>query len=167
MVVGVIITQVVLSWSSLYDKLALVTPVLQPIKPHIYGFRPFLLNGFIGESHCCGIIHLDQCRGWGCPISTKHILIEMFACAVVKPAPISDCAADPITNFIIVAITYMCPLMEQYVGDFPGAGLLLRKKWLHVLLCALITDKKDASLCAYRHMSLATCVISASRCVAQ
>ena len=105
--------------------------------------------------------------GWGCPISTRYVLMGMLTYAVINPDPISDSDAESITNFIILAITCLGPLMGYCAGDFPGTGLLLRKKWQPILFIVLTIDKKDASLCACRHMSLATYVISASGCVAQ
>ena len=104
--------------------------------------------------------------GCGCPISSKHVLIGMHRCAVMYSAPISTSAADPMTNFIILLITCMGPLMGHVAGDFPDEGLDVRKRCAPALLLALGTERYDASLCACKHMSLALTMIVAFGCVA-
>ena len=58
-VLGWIISNIFAAWSSIYLELSLFYSVYNPINPHIHGFVHFLLDGLIGNSYRCGVIHLD------------------------------------------------------------------------------------------------------------
>ena len=49
--------------------------------------------------------------GCGCPNSLQVICSGSISCAFMNSAPISDSAADDITDFIIFAMMDMVPLM--------------------------------------------------------
>ena len=93
--------------------------------------------------------------GCGCPISSKHTRIGKISLAHRNPAPISASAADPITHLIILQITCMGPLIGTSANGAGGAGLSLRKKCAPARLLALGAERYEASLCVWRHISLA------------
>ena len=47
---GVVIATISIARLPIYRKLFLEGPILDPIKTHVDGFRPFLFDGVVGET---------------------------------------------------------------------------------------------------------------------
>ena len=70
-VLGWIIRKICSAWSPVYPELSLFYYVYNPIEPHVHGFGNFLLDGLIGYSYRCGVVHLyGSGRLW--PVHFNH-----------------------------------------------------------------------------------------------
>ena len=47
---GVVIAKISIAWLPIYKKLFLEGLILDPIKTHVDGFRPFLFDGFVSKT---------------------------------------------------------------------------------------------------------------------
>ena len=55
--------------------------------------------------------------GWGCPIYSRAVRIEISSCPLVYEAPIYASSAEPIMLRSIFAITWMEPLIVHLAGS--------------------------------------------------
>ena len=62
MIIGVVITKIGLSGLPVDKELALMGPVLDPIKLHVDGIGYFLFYGVIFETLSIGVVYLNGCR---------------------------------------------------------------------------------------------------------
>ena len=58
-VLGGIINKILAAWMPVHPELSLLYSVYNQIEPHVHGFGHFLLDGLIGHSYICGVVHLD------------------------------------------------------------------------------------------------------------
>jgi hypothetical protein len=55
------ISQVVLTWPVINQKLALASTIFQPMPPHGHGLGAFLFHGAIGKTFGGGVVDLHRC----------------------------------------------------------------------------------------------------------
>ena len=69
MMLGVVAAKILNFRPPVYDELALVGPVLNIIKTHIYCLRSFLFDLFVGKSDGSGVVYLHR----GCCLGMSHL----------------------------------------------------------------------------------------------
>jgi hypothetical protein len=86
-VLGEVVGQVFVTTVPKNAKVVLLDPVLDPVKPHVHGFGPFLFKGVVRDSRSGGVIHLDGCGWlWVAHFEERHAKAAGFLCIMMQGA---------------------------------------------------------------------------------
>ena len=77
MMLGVVAAKILNSRPPVDDELALVGPVLNPIKTYVYYLISFLFDFIVGNPTTVVLSTCIVIGGWGCPIYSSTVRIGM------------------------------------------------------------------------------------------